>query len=395
MKKILIANKFYYPRGGDCIYTISLAKLLKEHSHDTAIFAMQHPETISTKWNKYFPSEVNFGSNLSLEAFMRPFGSAEVIRNFDALLNDFKPDVVHLNNIHSQLSPVIAQLASRKGIRVIWTLHDSKLLCPRYDCLRNGVSCELCMCNKFNVIKYKCLKKSFAASCLAYWESKKWNKEKLQECTDTFITPSIFLYNRMIAGGFVPSKVTQLYHFVDKNKYEGVAYGEKENYYCYIGRLASDKGVMTLLDVANRLPYPLKIIGDGPLKDVLTANANKNIEFLGFKDWSEIKHLINKARFIVVPSEVQEILGLVVIEAQCVGTPALGARVGGIPELIEENVNGMTFASRNVEELRDKIEQMWNHTFDYNAVADNAQNKYNAEMYYRRLINIYDKSFNQ
>ena len=77
-------------------------------------------------------------------------------RKFNSLLNDFKPDVVHLNNIHTQLSPVIARLAHERGIKVIWTLHDYKLLCPRYDCLRNGNKvCEECFADKHKVLEYK------------------------------------------------------------------------------------------------------------------------------------------------------------------------------------------------------------------------------------------------
>ena len=74
MAKILVANKFYYQRGGDCIYTIDLVGLLQSHGHDVAVFAMQHPETLQTPWNKYFPEEVKFGMGVSsLKAILRPF----------------------------------------------------------------------------------------------------------------------------------------------------------------------------------------------------------------------------------------------------------------------------------------------------------------------------------
>lgn len=118
--KVLLANKFYYRRGGDCVCTLNLEQLLKDHNHDTAVFAMQHPENFPTPWSKYFPSEIRFspGPNI-LETFRRPFGSKEVKRKFNALLDDFQPDVVHLNNIHTQLSPLIAELAHRRGIKVV------------------------------------------------------------------------------------------------------------------------------------------------------------------------------------------------------------------------------------------------------------------------------------
>ena len=112
--KVLLANKFYYRRGGDCVCMLNLEQLLKDHNLDTAVFAMQHPENLPTPWSKYFPSEIRFspGSNI-FETFRRPFGSKEVKRKFSALLDDFQPDVVHMNNIHTQLSPLIAELAHR------------------------------------------------------------------------------------------------------------------------------------------------------------------------------------------------------------------------------------------------------------------------------------------
>lgn len=132
--KILLANKFYYRRGGDCIYMLNLEKLLKAHGHEVAVFAMDYPENLDTPWKKYFPKNMS-----KLMAFSRPFGAHEVKSKFKKLLDDFKPDVVHLNNVHTQLSPVMAELAHQRGIKVVWTLHDYKLLCPRYDCLKMAI----------------------------------------------------------------------------------------------------------------------------------------------------------------------------------------------------------------------------------------------------------------
>ncbi len=81
---------------------LNLEQLLKAHGHEVAVFAMDYPDNEETPWEKYFPSNMS-----KLMAFTRPFGSREVKNKFGKLLDDFKPDVVHLNNIHTQLSPVI------------------------------------------------------------------------------------------------------------------------------------------------------------------------------------------------------------------------------------------------------------------------------------------------
>ncbi|MDR1762568.1 MAG: glycosyltransferase, partial [Dysgonamonadaceae bacterium] len=147
--KVVLVNKFYYRRGGDCIYTLNLEDALKKHGCQTAVFAMQHPDNQPTEWSRYFPSEVGFtGGGNKLKAARRILGDSEVKAKFSRLLDDFQPDAVHLNNIHSQLSPIVAEIAHNKGIKVVWTLHDYKLLCPRYDCMRNGKECSLCYSSK-------------------------------------------------------------------------------------------------------------------------------------------------------------------------------------------------------------------------------------------------------
>ena len=231
--KILIANKFYYRRGGDCIYAINLEKLLKAHGHDVAVFAMSHPDNLSTAWSKYFPSEVAFrpGKGL-LKAMFRPFGTQEVRTCFNQILDDFQPDIVHLNNIHSQLSPVIGQIAHERGIRVVWTLHDYKLLCPRYDCMLHGSEpCNACFTDKRQCLRHKCMKASLLASYIGYKEAMKWSRERLTSFTDTFICPSQFMADNMLKGGFDPPKIRPLCNFIDVSQCQRADY-TKNNYYC-------------------------------------------------------------------------------------------------------------------------------------------------------------------
>lgn len=388
--KILLANKFYYRRGGDCIYMLNLEKLLKAHGHEVAVFAMDYPENLDTPWKKYFPKNMS-----KLMAFTRPFGSHEVKSTFKKLLDDFKPDVVHLNNVHTQLSPVMAELAHQRGIKVVWTLHDYKLLCPRYDCLKNGNTiCETCFNgDKKACLDNKCMKGSKLASFIGFKEAIIWNRERLEASTDVFICPSQFMADKMVQGGFSKSKMQILCNFIDVEKCKFSSTDgtddvellpKKEDYYCFIGRLSHEKGAKTLIETANQLPYKLVIIGGGPLMDELKSVAHTNIEFVGFKQWDDIKQLVGKARFSVIPSEWYENNPLSVIEAQCLGTPVLGANIGGIPELTD-----YTFSSGNIADLKTMIEKMWNSEFDYQQIASDAQHRYDAETYYDKLINIY------
>ena len=382
--RVLLANKFYYRRGGDCIYTMELERLLKSKGHEVAIFAMDYPENQSSEWSRYWPSNMSV-----VKAFSRPFGDSEVKRKFSALLDDFKPDVVHLNNIHTQLSPVIAEIAHDRGIRVVWTLHDSKLVCPCYTCMRDGKWCTECFTDKKAVVKHRCMPGSLPGAVVGYLEAKKWNKERLQKSCDLFLPPSQFMADTCIQGGYDADKFRVLCNFIDIKKVENPSF-EKSDYYVYLGRLTKVKGIETLCRVAAELPYKLVVIGGGELEPELRSKyENANIEFLGQQKWEEVRSVLEGARFMVIPSEWSENNPLTVIESLALGTPVLGANIGGIPELIETGVSGMTFESGDQKDLKNKIERMWNASFDYEAISMSAQSRYSSDKYVEQIVDIY------
>ena len=388
--KILLANKFYYRRGGDCIYTMNLEKMLKEKGHEVAVYAMQYPENEKSEWSGYWPTNMT-----KLDAFTRPFGARQVVKGFTRLMNDFKPEVVHLNNIHTQLSPVIAKIAHEKGSRVVWTLHDTKLVCPCYTCTRDGKWCTECFTDKKAVIRHRCMPGGLPGAVIGYLEAQKWNKEVLQEYVDLFLPPSKFMMDTCVEGGYKPDKFRVLCNFIDVTKVK-VLKGEevkrlKGDYYVYLGRVNEVKGVRTLCKAAAQLDKKLIVIGGGELLPELqkTYVDCKRIEFKGQMQWEEFMPILRGARFMVLPAEWSENNPLTVIESQSLGTPVLGARIGGIPELIDEGVSGMTFTSGDVEDLKDKIVKMFEHEFDYDAIAKNAIERYSSEAYYEKLMALY------
>lgn len=392
-KRVLLVNKFYYRRGGDCVYMLNLEQMLNQKGHEVAVFAMDYAHNEKSAWSDYFASEVSFSGGITqkLKAAGRVLGRGDINAAFNAVLDRFKPDVVHFNNIHSYLSPKIAVLAHRRGIRTVWTMHDYKLVCPSYSCLCGGKVCEACIGgSKSNVWKRKCMKASLAPSIIAWIEAMKWNSRVLTDCTDVFICPSEFMASKMRLGGFPSEKIVTLNNFISSPAAEKTVAEKRENYYCYVGRLSDEKGVGTLLKAASTLPYKLKIAGDGPLSDCLRKKyaGNENIEFLGHLNGEEVHRLQAKARFAVVPSEWYENNPLSIIESLCEGTPVLGAEAGGIPELISET-NGMTFISGNLPSLKKSVADMWDKNFNYKEISHEAMERFDAERYYDALDKIY------
>lgn len=391
--KVLIVNKFYYPRGGDCIYSLNLEKMLTANGFEVAFFSMEYPENIDSKYSTYFAPQVDFSGGVSakIAAVKRTLGMGDIICRFKKILEDFRPDIVHLNNIHSYISPVVGEMAKKAGCRVLWTLHDYKLLCPAYSCLRNGKPCELCFNDKLQVLKTRCMKGSLAASAVAYLEAKKWNRKRLEKFTDAFICPSNFMKTKMLQGGFSEDKLKVVCNFIDPVKLtqlESLDCTSKEDYYVYVGRLSPEKGAETLLKAASTLPFKLKIAGGGPLKEELQAKyASENIEFLGHLDAISVANLISHAKFAVIPSEWYENNPLSVIETLCAGTPVIGAEIGGIPELVTDKV-GLTYQPGNVEGLTSCINEMMSRSYDYAEIAKASRQAFSAETHLTLLRNI-------
>lgn len=392
--RILLVNKFHYPRGGDCIHAMDLGRILAAAGHAVAFFAMDCPQNEPSPWQRHFATEVSFSPRHPwklLKGLIRPVHAPGVARQFKRLLDDFQPEVVHLHNVHTQLSPVVAQIAKARGLRVFWTLHDYKLLCPRYDFLRNGKPCELCLGGHLaHVLRYACLKGSRLASAIAYLEARKWSRKKLEAWTDVFICPSRFMQAKMAEGGFPPEKLRVLHHFIDEEKLTG-GRQPAQDYYCYVGRLSAEKGIQTLLRVARELPYVLKVLGTGPLETELRQrhSGDPQIEFLGHRPWREVRATLGQARFSVVPSECYEVLGLAAIESMCLGVPVLGARSGGIPELIDDPAAGATFEPGNARDLADQIQAMWARGRAALS-AEKYAAKFSSSNYLKKLLPVYE-----
>lgn len=400
-KRVLIVNKFYYPRGGDCVCAINLESMLKEAEYDTAVFSMKYPENIASAYSGYFASEVSFGGGIGnkINALKRVLGLGDIKKSFARILKYFKPDVVHFHNIHSYLSPVIVKMAHEAGAKTVWTMHDYKLMCPAYSCRRGDGrnSCEECFAtpesSKRGVVNHRCMKGSFVASNIAWIEAEKWNRKKLSEYTDAFVCPSEFMRSKMTQAGFATNKTRTICNCIDSTKgaiLDNKPVNEREDYYVYVGRLSPEKGTDTLLKSASALPYRLKILGGGPDYERLKTEyaENDNIEFLGHCDAQRVADELTHARFSVMPSECYENNPLGVIESLYAGTPVVGANIGGIPELIN-NENGIIFSSGDCDSLKNAIQRAYDSTWDNAKIKEKAREAFSQELFIKKTLELY------
>lgn len=395
-QKILLVSKFYYTRGGAEVVAINMANDLAKRGYEIGVFTMDYPQNLSPE-NFYTASQVDFSGGLidKLKFAMRTMGYNGIKSSFKKALQEFNPDIVHLHNVHSYLSPAVVKLAKEYGCKVVWTLHDYKLACPAYSCLNRGRICEKCFTSKINVVKERCFKENLPASVLAYFEAVKWNVKKLQRYVDYFVCPSAFIKRQMLKAGLQEEKLKVVCNFVDPIKLDQLKRAEipdtRDDFYVYVGRLSEEKGVATLLKAAKDLPYKLKLVGGGHLYDGFIAEYGNcdNIEFMGHQPAEKVAEILLSAKCLVLPSECYENNPLSVIEALCAGIPIVGANIGGIPELIDAEC-GETFESGNVEDMQKAITRvMAKEKYDYNSIAKRSQERFSFETHFKQLKELY------
>ena len=364
--KILMINKFLHPNGGSETYIFRLGDYLKSQGHEVQYFGMEHTgRCVGNRVNAY-TSDMDFhgGSKLSKLTYpIKTIYSSEARKKLRLVLEDFRPDVCHLNNFNYQLTPsILLEIAKwkREGhpCRVVYTAHDLQLVCPNHmrSNPNTGENCEKCLGGHFlNCMKGRCIHGSLAKSAVGTLEAVLWNGCGVYKNIDVIICCSEFLKTKMGTNSLFAGKTVAMHNFVDRISYEKA---EKKDYVLYFGRFSREKGIDTLIQVCKALPeIPFIFAGTGPLEEEIAGVHN--IQNVGFQRGQALETLIREARFSICPSEVYENCPFSVMESQMYGTPVLGANIGGIPELIEPGKTGELFESGNAAQLKGKIQALW------------------------------------
>jgi glycosyltransferase involved in cell wall biosynthesis len=397
---VLSVNKFHYITGGADRCYLQWADLLERQGHETVFFSMHHERNLPTPYAKYFVDEVDFfnSSMRDLPSMaMRVLYSFQARKRIEALIQDTQPDVAHLHNVAHQLSPSILHPLKKHGIPVVQTLHDYKFGCPTYMFYTEGQVCERCKGGRYyNVLLHRCNRGSLAASALNCAEMYFHQLLGIYDNVDAFISPSNFLRQKMIEYGVAPERVVCIPNFIALDEYRPEY--THEDYFLFCGRLLAIKGVRTLLAaMASIKEAKLYVVGEGELKQELESHAAdrgmENVSFLGYKSGEELKSIIAKSMFSVIPSEWYENLPYAVLESFALGTPVVAANIGGIPELIDEGVDGVLFKPGDVDDLVDKIRSLLARRQDLAEMGRQARAKierqYDAETHYDRVLSLY------
>lgn len=404
-----MVNKFFYNFGGTEQVFFELSNILEKNGHQVIPFSMQDKKNKKTDFEKYFPTNLNYKKSsifYKIEKFpkiiSRVIYSPESRRKITRLIRDTRPDIAHIHMIEHHISPSILYALKEFNIPIVQSVNTYKIVCPNYLLYnkRRGGVCERCIGGQYyNVVINRCVKNSLPASLLACMEMyiHRWTRV-YRNLVDLYIVSNNFRREKMISDGYQPRKIKVLHHPLNVDNYH--VQEDIHDYFVYFGRFSREKGILTLLKAMEKVKLSkLILIGQGEqekeLKEFVRKNELNNIEFIGPKWGRELQEIVGKAKFVVLPSEWYEGVPMVIYQSFAMGKPVIGAKIGGIPEEIDDGINGLLFNPGDIEGLSAKINFLLRNRKACRSYGMNARKKAEAEFhpqtYYTKIYRIYQE----
>ena len=400
--RIAFANNYLYLRGGSERVFFDEISVLEGAGHRIALFSREHASNIPTPYSRYFPSDLHYeGAPVprKIAAAASLVHSSQCGRKFGELLEDFRPDLVHGHNIYGRLTTAILDAARKRDVPAIMTLHDHKLICPSYLMLSRGAVCERCEGRKYyHCVLERCHKGGVVPSLVYAIEA--YRNRFLDKYRDVrcFLCPSAFLKEKHARYGVPEERLEIVPNFLRIEEYlPGEEGGE---YVVYAGRLSKEKGLLTLLRAFEGLDLPLRIVGDGPMRESLESRARekgqKNVAFEGYKTGKELADIFRRSLFVVFPSECYENAPMSILESFAYGKPVIGADIGGVPEMITDGETGFLFPPGDAAAIRERVCYLSGRPSLITAMGRKARSRveerHTPEVHLKQLTDVYAKA---
>lgn len=405
-KKILFVTKHYSPGAGDRTYMFALENILRTlGGHEVGYFAMHYPQNLPSPFSKYFVDNIEYGSLkinpcTIVDVLGRSLYCRESQNKIASLIEDFRPDIVHIQHLDTHITCSILPVIKRYGIPILWHLHIYAPLCINYNLVdeHSREICTACRNNRFwQPLLRRCKKGSLPASLMGSLVQCFNHLAGFMKQVDLFICPSRFLQRTFTEFGYSADKLVHLPYFTGYDtitpRYTGNGYG------LFFGRLDYEKGVDILLEALRGTAVPFKIVGGGQLREHLQHQAREmglqHVVFEGPLYGRDLEQVIAGANFVVVPSRWFEVTGLVILEANAHGKPAIASRIGGIPEVIQDGQTGLLFDPDRPDDLRTKILSLYQNPEQCAAMGSRARARLQAchapAQHYQGIMEIYKR----
>lgn len=384
--QILAVHNYYQQFGGEDVIFTAETDLLESHGHNVYRYTL-HNDQIKTM--------------SSWSVAKDTLWNHQVYQELRSLAAQIKPDIVHFHNTFPLVSPAAYYAVKAAGIPVVQTLNNYRLLCPNALFLRNGNVCEDCLGKvlPWPGTVHGCYQNNRAASSVvAAMLTTHRLLHTWVNMVDVYVANlTEFARDKFTQAGIPPDKIVIKPNFVDPDP--GVGQGQG-GYALFVGRLSPEKGIATLLSAWKQMKesrIPLKIVGDGPLASEVGATVNEmpDVEWLGKQPLQTIYALMKDATFLVFPSQWYEGLPRTIVESFAVGTPIIASNLGAMSSLIRHGVTGLHFEAGSSTDLLAQVEWAVAHPQEIAGMRQAAraeyEEKYTAEINYRKLIEIYHR----
>jgi glycosyltransferase involved in cell wall biosynthesis len=385
--KILVAHNFYRAAatsGEDAVFRNECA-LLEQRRVEIVRFE-RHNDDID---------ESTLAKKVTLA--LNGAWSRQSYDDLSRLIRQTTPDIVHFHNTFPLISPSAYAACQDHGVPVVQTMHNYRLSCTNGMLLRDEKPCELCVGRwPWPALQHRCYRSSLLATGAQVWRMMGNHlRGTYHRLVDCYIALTQFAANKLIQGGLPAGRIVVKPNALAAIPAEGDGGG---HYAVFVGRLGPEKGVKTLLNAwRNDSTYPLKIIGDGPLRLDLEREARAshlNVEFLGIQTKQEVLQALRGAEFIVVPSVCYEGLPTVVLEAFACGTPVVASRIGSLDEMVQDGETGVKFQAGDAEDLGRTIAELRRDPGTLVQMRRKARSafleNYTPDRNFERLMSIYE-----
>ena len=393
--RILLIHNFYQESGGESGVFENLLRLLKQVDQEVHVYSRHNSEI----------DRLNRQQKLSMGtgAFFSPGTWADV----KAIVREKRPAVALVQNVLPLISPSVYYALRSEGIPIVQLVYNYRFVCPDAQLFSHGEVCERCVLgNHWHAVARKCYRDSRALSA--------WYAAilKLHRATgtfarniDRFIIPDEFLGTRLIKGGIPAEKIRKNVNPFFVEDYQPCY--EPGEYILYVGRLVRQKGVFTLVRAMSHLPAegaPLYIVGDGESRaelETLVSNLNLHdrVKLLGPRWGEDLRRLMKNSRFLVIPSEWYDNLPLILCQAYAMAKPVVASAINGIPEYVDNGVDGLLFEPGNAEQLAHCIGRLSADTSMLSTMAGNARRKaeevFDYKAYWRTLEPVLEELISQ
>jgi|GEM_PF-995833 glycosyltransferase involved in cell wall biosynthesis len=397
--KVVLANKFYFLKGGAERYVLDLEHWLRSRGEEPIPFAMRHPSNLPSAYDKYFVSrvateKVRLGWQ-GLRTLGRLLFSFEAQEKISLLVRRTQADVLHAHNIYYQISPTIFLTARELSLPTVMTVQDYHMISPQYMRWSHHRIEDLSKTGILRAAFSRFHKNSFFASLAAMMAFKIHDKMGLYHLVDRYVTSSNYVKGELIKKGFPAEKIHVIPFGIDAKKITP-AVGWDNGYVLFTGRLVEEKGIIAFLKVAKNLPQiKFKIVGTGPDEERLRRAAGRlfNVQFVGFASGETLWNWYRGARVVVVPSLWEEVFGIVAIEAMAAGKPVIASKIGGLPETVVDRVTGLLVQPGNIPELTEAISRLYNNVGEARefgfAGRERVLKYYDSDQHFEKLMEVY------